>query len=383
MKARVFRNLDSVPSIYREFLNQIEHDNFFYGARWFDNFSNTALEPHATVHIYAVEDGASTPRPRALLMARSPAGQNGSLLQDRSLGERTLASMTSYQSMTFAPLVRDEEEDLETVMHVLVKKICSERPSWSLIDLNLMDPTSPVFQAAEAAFREEGMRVYPYVYAECVYERIEGRSFAEFLQSRRSVVRKTFQRRLRSLERQGEGRFELIAGPADVERGILNYERVCAQSWKDAEPFPKHTAGLIRASAAADALRLGFLYFGDEPIATQIWIVSSGKASIYKLHYNLGFKKYSVGSVLTARMMEHAIDVDRVEEVNFGVGSQPHKRDWLHKSRPLGGLLVFNPRTAGGIREFVRYRSRKVLTRIRTRVRPIVQRARANSSRAR
>ena len=376
MRARTFASLDALPSSYRTFLLEAERDDFFRGLRWFENFSQNALEPGTQIHVYAVEDDSPTPVPRALLLTRSPAGQNGSILQRRAIKPRTLASLTSYQSVTFAPVLRRDESDVDGIMQILFREICTERPYWSLLDLNLLDPAKPTYRAIENALRHQGMDVHPYVYAESIFERIERRSFKEFLKSRSSVVRKTFQRRSRNLERLGQLRFEIVQDPSFTERAIAHYERVCTRSWKDSEPFPKHAAGLIRASAAAGTLRLGFLFLDDEPIATQLWIVSAGQAAIYKLHYDENFKKHSVGSVLTARMLEHAIDTDQVDEIHFGVGNASYKRDWLHDTRPLSGLIAFNPRTADGLNQLLRYRSEATARRLWSKLKPVVQRIR-------
>lgn len=55
----------------------------------------------------------------------------------------------------------------------------------------------------------------------------------------------------------------------------------------------------------------------------------SGKtASIYKLAYQDKFADLSVGSILTARLMQHVIDIDGVTHVDYLTGDDAYKRDW-------------------------------------------------------
>ena len=130
-------------------------------------------------------------------------------------------------------------------------------------------------------------------------------------------------------------RFDLVTGGDSLNTAIEVYERVLDASWKEPEPFPSYASGLIRECAAAGALRLGLMYLDNTPVAAQFWIVAGDKATIYKLHYDEAFKKLSVGTILSAYMMRHVIDVDRVDEVDFGRGDENYKRAWLPRERRM------------------------------------------------
>jgi CelD/BcsL family acetyltransferase involved in cellulose biosynthesis len=94
---------------------------------------------------------------------------------------------------------------------------------------------------------------------------------------------------------------------------------------------------------------LGILYVDGAPAASQLWITTAKKALIYKLAYNDSWRDYSVGSILSLEMFRQAIDQDRVEEIDYGVGSEPYKKDWMEDKRRLYGLAAFNLRTASGL----------------------------------
>jgi CelD/BcsL family acetyltransferase involved in cellulose biosynthesis len=102
-------------------------------------------------------------------------------------------------------------------------------------------------------------------------------------------------------------------------------------------------------------LRLGVAYIDNEPAAAQLWIVNHGTASIYKIAYDQKFKELSVGSYLTMHLMEHAIDVDKVREIDYLSGDDRYKRDWMSNRREHWGILAMNPCTLPGILAIIRH----------------------------
>jgi hypothetical protein len=47
-------------------------------------------------------------------------------------------------------------------------------------------------------------------------------------------------------------------------------------------------------------------------------------------------------------MLEHAIDIDGVEEVDYLSGDDSYKSDWMSDRRERWGIIAFNPRTVWG-----------------------------------
>ena len=87
----------------------------------------------------------------------------------------------------------------------------------------------------------------------------------------------------------------------------------------------------------------------DRPIAAQIWIVSNGKANIYKLAYDENFKAYAPGTLLTALLMAQAIDVDKVQKIDYLIGDDPYKAAWMSQRNERWGIVAHNARTVKGI----------------------------------
>ncbi len=134
-----------------------------------------------------------------------------------------------------------------------------------------------------------------------------------------------------------------------LEAALAAYQAVYAQSWKQPEPCPNFIPGLVRLAAEEGWLRLGVLWLDGEPLAAQLWLTCGGKANIYKLAYVKGMEKFSAGSVLTRALMEYAMDVDRVAEVDYLSGDDAYKADWMALRRERVGLEAFDLRRPAGL----------------------------------
>jgi CelD/BcsL family acetyltransferase involved in cellulose biosynthesis len=93
---------------------------------------------------------------------------------------------------------------------------------------------------------------------------------------------------------------------------------------------------------------MGIARINNQPVAAQIWLVHQRKASIYKLAYDKLYAGCSIGSILTASLFEHVIDVDQVEEVDFLNGDESYKQDWMSHRREYWGIIAYNRHTWKG-----------------------------------
>lgn len=70
-----------------------------------------------------------------------------------------------------------------------------------------------------------------------------------------------------------------------------------------------------------------------------------------------GQEKLSAGSVLSAELMRHVMDVDRVREVDFLSGDDAYKADWMAHRRERIGLVAFDQRHWRGWLAALRHRA--------------------------
>jgi len=130
------------------------------------------------------------------------------------------------------------------------------------------------------------------------------------------------------------------------------------------------------------ALRLGILSVDGEPAAAQLWIVHHGKALIYKLAYDERFADLSVGTILSATLFQHALDVDKVTEVDYLSGDDGYKKDWMSQRRERWGILALNPRTPRGVLAIARHVGGRAVKRVALSMAKSFQRAKSRNSTA-
>jgi CelD/BcsL family acetyltransferase involved in cellulose biosynthesis len=162
-----------------------------------------------------------------------------------------------------------------------------------------------------------------------------------YLAARGGTLRSTIKRMGKKFAADG-GVLEVVTRPENLAEAIAAYEEVYAASWKNPEPFPAFMPGLLRTFAEKGALRLGLARLNGRAIAAQAWIVSHGRAEIYKLAYDEAFKAYAPGTLVTATLMQHVIEVDRVSEVDYLMGDDPYKKTWMSERRERWGIVAYN-----------------------------------------
>ena len=106
------------------------------------------------------------------------------------------------------------------------------------------------------------------------------------------------------------------------------------------------------------------IYHQEVPVAAQIWFVSNGTAYIFKLAYRTSYRKTSVGTVLTAALIEQVIAVDRVSSIDFLTGDDNYKKDWMQSQRNLYRMIGCNKQTVHGNLQRARHHFSTLKTRL-------------------
>jgi len=339
-KVRIYADLAELRPEYAALFND-GAGTFFSSLPWFENLYSTALNPGERIRIFGVELDDAARTPIVVLPTRySPSNA-------RPYRIKTLSGLSNFYTSLYEP-IRDQQHYSPSHLKAIVQAIRSDVIRWDAIDLKWLDRDSMLFNDLQEAFRSTGMIVQTYFCSGNWYTPVNGMTFKEYFQGLRSSVRNIANSKNKKLERSGRARFEIFTELSDLERAIEAYERVYASSWKVAEPYPQFVPGLIRTCAKQGWLRLGIAYVDNEPAAAQFWIVSHGTASIYKISYDKKFASLSIGSFLTTRMMEYALDVDKVQEIDYLTGDDSYKKDWMSHRRERWGILAMDPHTPQG-----------------------------------
>ena len=336
----ICQNFHDIRSDFRSLFEQAgKASGVFLSQQWFHNLAATASQAKESLRIYgASSDG----RPTVLL----PLCHN---TQDNPLRPRILRAHANFYTSFFSPLAAGWDQSSRQSLESVIQAIAAETPRWDIIDLHPMAPDSAPYQDLRQALRRAGMAVQEYFCFGNWYLEVAGRSYREYFDGLPGKLRSTIQRKTRQLEKSGRARIEILTDTKETEQAIAAWEQVYRSSWKQPEAYPGFMPGLIRTCAREGWLRLGLLHIDGKPAAAQLWIVCHGTASIYKLAYDEKFAACSPGTVLTAHMMQHAIDVDRVREVDYLTGDDAYKRDWMSHRRERHGIMAFNLRTAQGM----------------------------------
>lgn len=223
-------------------------------------------------------------------------------------------------------------------------------PGSAVLRLQPLDASAAWLAGLASGLGAAGYRTTRYFAFGNWYQPVPAGGFAVYWPERPSALRHSTERGRRRLSKTGDWRIDIVTQPGpELAAALAAYQRVYAQSWKSPEPCPGFIPGLVALAAERGWLRLGVLWLNGEPLAAQLWFTCGGKANIYKLAYVKGVEKLSAGSVLSQALMRHAMDVDRVVEVDYLSGDDAYKPDWMALRRERVGLEAFDMRRTRGL----------------------------------
>ena len=338
MRVVVYGALDELPVEYDRLFQAGAARSFFLSRAWFENLAATAMDSGDRLQLIGVEQQSQSLQPKALLVARTTSGAAG----DRAL--RRMANFTTLYTTEFDLLIDPDRTGIADIADAIARFVRDMRPRLPLFEIKALALEGRSFDAFSTVLRQRGYATAAYQQFGSWYAQTEDHAYETFAKT----LPKGLRQLRKKLDRPDGPHFELVTGGAELDRAIGIYEQLYVESWKEAEPYPRFVPGLARAAAREGALRFGLLYVDGQPAAAQIWIVSAKRATIFKVVHSESYKRLSPGSVLTTRMLEHVIDVDRVHEVDFGRGDDAYKRMWLPRRREFWAILAYDPLTIGG-----------------------------------
>ncbi len=334
----VYESWDVLPPDCAELFKKDERDSVFFGQSWLRNLAQHGLDDGAVLRIYVVSDGDGV---QGILPMRY-ANQ-----QDRGFSPRRIEALANYYTSLFRLVLRQGNE--QAILQALANALAQGRQRFDVVDLHPMPQDEPLFTWTKNAMKRAGMLVQTYFCFGNWYLEVAGRSYQEYYETFPSQLKNTLKRKTKQFETNASTRIEIFTRMEDVSKALAAYEKVYLSSWKVPEPHPQFMPGLIHICAEQGWLRLGVAYVEAEPVAAQVWIVHEGIAAIYKLAYDEKYAKLSAGSILTSKLMEYVIDVDKVHEVDYLTGDDGYKKDWMSHRRERWGIVAFNLRTVSGL----------------------------------
>jgi hypothetical protein len=241
--------------------------------------------------------------------------------------QNELLALSNWYTFRFRPLLSDEH-----LLSALAGDLAKSVHRLSLQSVPDEDGSAAMLARA---FRKAGWVVFTETSDSNHILPIGGRSYEDYIASRPGPLRTTLKRKSGKVATTVLDHFDAAAWSA--------YEEIYAESWKVAEGNPAFLRAFAVAEGKAGRLRLGLAHAGGEAVAAQMWTVEGGTAWIHKLAHRESAKPLSPGSVLSAALFRHVIDIDKVDLVDFGTGDDPYKRDWMEIVRPRYRLDIYRP----------------------------------------
>lgn len=352
MNVSTYRSFQDVPYEVRQCLSYPAQPNFFLSFDWFSLLFETSLSSTLEPRIYVLQDDQEKPA-GALFCGVARAGSGA---------VRQLLNLANFYTLEFSPSLV-QGSDRHTMTRHLIEYIAVEHPRWDSIRWTFMNSDTEEIRYVLDYFTKTGFSAYSYFQYENWYATTNNQSFETYFSERPSQLRNTISRKQKKLIKTHGFEIKVIDHESpELESVVRDFIAIYNNSWKNPEPFPDFIPALAAICARLGILRLGVLYVNGVPAAGQIWITTSRKAIIYKLAYADQYRELGVGSILSQELFRIALDQDRVDEIDYGVGSEPYKKDWMSSVRTIEGIEAFNRKTPLGlllsIREVLKRQSR-------------------------
>lgn len=164
-----------------------------------------------------------------------------------------------------------------------------------------------------------------------------GMNHDDWWASRPGALRSTVQRKAK------KGIVDIQLLTAFDDGSWAAYDHIYGASWKPEEGHPALLRAFAEGESADGRFRMGIARIDGVPVAAQFWTVEDGTAFIHKLAHVEDSQKASPGTLLSAALFRHVIEIDGVQRIDFGTGNDSYKRDWMNRHEPLWRLEAFNP----------------------------------------
>lgn len=331
---RAWSDAASLRSDYLEAWQLSSKEHFENSIEWFELLQKHVFSDDSHTRYYVASDQAM--RPIALLPLRL-------ITQGWT---KQIKSLSNFYTSLYSPLLAGVEA--RNQLHRLLAESVKDFKGANVIRFAPMDAESHEFKSLLEGIRALGWIPFRYFCFHNWYLKNPD-NWNDYLQGRSRNLRDSIKRRRKQFAASG-GIIEIISGMSDdIDTAIASFHEVYRASWKVPEPYPDFIPALIHHLARSGLLRLGIARLDGKPIAAQLWIVTGKTASIYKVAYHEDFASYSPGTVLTSYLLEHAIENDHVEEVDFLIGDDEYKKKWMSDRRERWGIVAYNPRSPRGI----------------------------------
>ena len=326
MQVSLFESLADLPIDAQQLAVDYRERNPFVCDLWLRRFEEYLLQDDdKAVYVVAHRDGA-THAVMPLIFTRH-----------HKLRFKKLHSMANFYTTVFEPLL-PVDSDQSAAADVIARCLLGDFGSVPLCEIEPVRESGFLELLAASHARLCGQDVGRYEKHINRYERVADDTFESYLSRRPGQLRSTLKRKRKQLEKSADGRVDIYESREDVARAYPNFRTVYDASWKGEESFPEFIGAVIADLADIGKAKLGILSVDGQPAAAQIWFRLAETWGVFKLAYQPQYQHYSVGTLLTAAMIENFFVSGRVTAIDFFSGDDAYKKDWVSESRQHIGL---------------------------------------------
>lgn len=318
LRLREYRSLPEVRAAAAARLDRTCVPSLFDRLDWFESLHARCFGDRPLRVLHAAEDG-----PEAWLFFLAPA-------------PRRLSALANWYSFRWAPVFTGDPDPRtrQRLIEVIAQHLLRDEAQ---IDIYPIEGDADMLLAS---FRRAGWLAVRRPMGARHLLQLDGRGFAAWWGARPGRLRN-------QVRRKGRGNPFAISITDRLSDALWqDYVDVHDRSWKEPEPGLSFLRALAERESAAGTLRLGFARAEGRAVAAQLWTVENGIALIHKLSHDSAYDDASPGTLLSHAMFAHAIDVDRVETIDYGTGDNAYKAEWMETRETLYRVDCFNPRFA-------------------------------------
>ena len=331
--------------------------DYFASRAWYEVFVATVARHAGRVAFVAAVDASGEPMAVLPLLVQKPS---------KPWSMRRAGSLANYYTCLYQPLLCADQARATQGLTALAAYLSGAGADWSYIDLRPLPEDAWYLPVLHQAFGARGYAITQYPAFGNWYLPCAGMNYDTYFNARSKKMRSVVRSKTKQLQEQFSFDMRVVHTPVEVDDALRIYHEVYAKSWKQSEPYPDFIPGFIRSLAEHAQLRLGTLVVDGQAAAAQLWFVAARTAHIFKLAYSPDFAQYSVGTLLTMRLVEHVLEVDRVEVIDFLSGDDDYKKQWMSHRRERIGLEMVKTLSVSGLV----VGARRVAGRLRRRLRP-------------
>ena len=318
MKSEYHDNLNNLQAVAAEKLDRKSQRSLFDRLEWMQQLHSLCL-----------------PKYRPLILSAEDSGARAWLFLLKA-GTGRYTAFANWYNFTFRPIFAGDYDEV-TKLALLAAIAATARQHAHKIEISPLPEEDGSASLTERAFSQAGWVVFKSQSDENHILNIRGRTFDQYWADRPGQLRNTVRRKAKK---------NIVSLRIETEFSDEHWNDYCTvynASWKPEEGNPDFLRNLAKQEGAAGCLRLGLAYIGGNPVAAQFWTTENGEALIHKLAHIEDATKTSPGTLLSAAMFQHAIDIDGVKLIDFGTGSDPYKREWMEEVRPRYRLEMYWP----------------------------------------